>query len=508
MMRRIEQSLVLREAAALQETPQRPQTSAMYVGLGIAILTAMVAAVMSFFSAKSSIPESTTIVADSTTRALYVQLEDHRLYPVTNLASARLIVGSPASPVAVKSQAIAKMPRGPLLGIPGAPVQMLPSSDPSSKWALCDTAAADSTVPLTKLTDDGESAGAPTTTAIGGALSTTTATSRALAGRQARLVAMDGRAWLIYREPAGTVVRAQVDTSNEPVMESLGLSSVTDVAGISAGLFNVLPVRPPLAAPSVPDSGSQSEAVAYQGDPATVGSVMVSSSVDGQRYFVVLRDGVQQISKTAAAVIRASDSQGAARPIEVTPDVVADVPRLHELDVDHFPADTVTLVDVRATPVTCMSWSKDGNDPTAHAEVLVGSALPVTDAQRSAAVQLVTGASSGGRTVDQVVMSYPSGRFVRVTGAEPKQITKESLWWISDTGVRYGIDIGGDQASNEKTVASLGIGNPVPAPWGIVKMFAIGPTLSTRDARIKHDGMLLDAHGEELPSTTPGGGDG
>lgn len=294
MKQRIERALVRRETA-VRDDPQRGQWSATKVGIGLGALGLIGALVASFFSAKTTISDQMKIVADSDTRAIYVRLEDGKLYPVLNLASARLIVGSPMVPVAVKSSAIAAMPRGPLLGIPGAPSQMLPSTRTDSQWALCDsgdgrTIAVDSS---TGQTEGGEG-GSVKSIAIGGPLTVGSETVSPMGQRRARLVAIDGQTWLIYREPSGAVVRAQIDMSDRAVVEALGLGSVDSAVPITRGLFNAITARDELVVPVIDGAGSDSDVVTIEGRRARVGAVVETNAVDGRRYYVVLANGVQK----------------------------------------------------------------------------------------------------------------------------------------------------------------------------------------------------------------------
>lgn len=502
MVHRLEHALIRRETA-VRDDPQKAQSTASIVGVVLAVIIVIGATILSFFSPKGAIDKNTRIVADNDTKAIYVHLEDGKLYPVTNLTSARLIVGSPLNPVNVKSSAIAKTPRGPLLGIAGAPGEMVPSSDSSSQWALCDTASEGSAVPLdTETGEPVDSSAGVTTAAIAGRLSTGVDTAMTLGPNDARLFVLGSQTWLLYREASGLVVRSQVDMSDQAVVDALGLSSVADATPVSTGLFNAVPARPELSSPEVAGAGTVSS-VSIGGERLDVGSVLRSETVSGPRYFVVLSGGIQQVSKTVAAVVQASGG-GRGQLKQVPADEVAQLARVHGLAVDHFPPEAVRVIDDKMLPVTCWRWGKNASDPAAGTEVLVGRALPVTADQREAMVSLVTGPTSGGRTVDQAYIPYATGRFVRVTGSDPTNLTKESLWWVSDTGVRFGISVDNAIDATDRTVAALGIGNPVPAPWSVVKMFAIGPTLSQRDARIRHDGMNLDSDGAALPTTRPG----
>ena len=106
----------------------------------------------SFISPSGQINES-PIIADRDSGALYVRVGD-KLYPALNLASARLITGRAGQPAPGSGSQIANMPRGPMVGIPGAPSNFGPTTPASSSWLVCDTVA-DSTGVGVAVTGDG-----------------------------------------------------------------------------------------------------------------------------------------------------------------------------------------------------------------------------------------------------------------------------------------------------------------------------------------------------------------
>ncbi len=64
-----------------------------------------------------------------------------------NLASARLIAGSPREPELVSASAVDAAKRGPLVGIPGAPTRIArPLDGDESDWTVCEDATATTTV--------------------------------------------------------------------------------------------------------------------------------------------------------------------------------------------------------------------------------------------------------------------------------------------------------------------------------------------------------------------------
>ena len=107
--------------------------------LGVVLIVG--AFVYGWFRPAGVIGDSSKVVADRSSGAIYVVV-GKRLYPALNLVSAQLIAGEPDAPTFVSSAEIAKWPKGPTVGIEGAPVDVPTVSAPQmSRWAVCDTAA-------------------------------------------------------------------------------------------------------------------------------------------------------------------------------------------------------------------------------------------------------------------------------------------------------------------------------------------------------------------------------
>ena len=155
---------------------------------------------------------------------------------------------------------------------------------------------------------------------------------------------------------------------------------------------------------------------------------------------------------------------------------VADV-----VDTSVYPSVPVTLVDAAGAPVTCARWAKPDGASVSALTLLSGAALPVESGTHT--VDLVGSGS-------KVVLPPGNGYLVQVVGQEPGSPTAGSQFWVSDTGVRYGIDTAG----NNKTVEALGLNAPpLPIPWSVLSLYAAGPTLSRENALTAHDAMQPDA---------------
>lgn len=153
---------------------------------------------------------------------------------------------------------------------------------------------------------------------------------------------------------------------------------------------------------------------------------------------------------------------------------------MRPIPVEDYPSSPLTVIDPVTEPVTCGQWVKLDGAPTSSLTLSVGQRLPL-DAD-TAPVTLV---GAGPTTATRVALPQGSGYFVQVTGQHPQSKTAESLFWVSDLGVRYGIADDAEQPG--KTAAALGMTtNPVPAPWAVISLFQAGPTLSKDDALVAH----------------------
>lgn len=435
VMRRIAAGIALHDTRMLVD-PLRTQSRAVLMGVLI-VITGLIGSFVFSLIRPNGQAGSNAVLADRSTAALYVRVGE-QLHPVLNLTSARLIVGRPVSPTTVKSTELDQFPRGNLIGIPGAPERMVQNTSTDANWTVCDGLNAPS---------------------------------------------RDGK-------------RSPIDLADHAVTSGLGLGA--DVPApriIASGLFNAIPEAPPLTAPIIPDAGNP----ASFGVPAPIGAVVSSYALkdsgktisDTVQYYAVLPDGLQQISPVLAAILRNNNSYGLQQPPRLGADEVAKLPVSRVLDTRRYPSEPVSLVDVTRDPVTCAYWSKPVGAATSSLTLLAGSALPVPDAVHT--VELV-GAGNGG-VATRVALAAGTGYFTQTVGGGPDAPGAGSLFWVSDTGVRYGIDNEPQGvAGGGKAVEALGLNPPpVPIPWSVLSLFVPGPTLSRADALLAHDTLVPDS---------------
>jgi type VII secretion protein EccB len=207
-------------------------------------------------------------------------------------------------------------------------------------------------------------------------------------------------------------------------------------------------------------------------------------------YYAVLPDGLQPISPVLAAIMRNSNSYGLDQPPRLGADEVSRLPVSRMLDTSRYPDQQVALIDAAKDPVTCAYWSKPAGAATSSLSLLSGSVPPVPEGIRT--VDLVGGGSQG--IAARVALAPGTGYFTQTVGGGSAAPAAGSLFWVSDTGVRYGIDNEAESAGHGKTVEALGLNAPaIGVPWSVLSLFAPGPTLSRADALLAHDGLAPDA---------------
>ncbi|MBF6192926.1 type VII secretion protein EccB [Nocardia implantans] len=483
LLRRLDHALVRRDVRMLHD-PMRSQIRSLLVGAVLGVLVVAGAAILAFLRPQGAIGDA-VIVSGKQSGALYVVVQGQdggkTLHPVLNLASARLITGADAEPHAVKDDKLNDLPRGPLLGIPGAP-SALPGSAQGSKseWSLCETIA---------LSEGGSAASSSggTTTVIAG--------HPALADRirtanhdEALLVRRDNKTYLVYDGK-----RAEVDPANSVMARALDLRAQRP-RPVGTGLLGATTQVPALTPPQIPRAGERGPGPLSE---IPVGGVISVSGVGpdgGSALYVVLADGLQPISPFTAQVIRYADSHGMREIATMPPDVLDRVPVVRQLPVDDFPVRTPRILPAEDAPVACVAWAKspgaapgpsednagDGPGERAAVSLLVGTRLPIAESAKPVEVSTSDGV---GDRVDAAYIPPGSGEFVQVTGMEPGSPRRDSLFYVADTGVRYGIP-------DAATANVLGLGGSARlAPWAIIGQLVPGPTLSAREALVSHDSL-------------------
>lgn len=458
-----------RRTVRLIHDPSKNNSAALLVSAVIAVLIVGLCFVVGFFNRAGQIGGS-RLLADRVSGGLYVEVGGV-FHPALNLASARLITGMADNPKMVTLNEIRKYPIGPTVGIVGAPNDLAVRAPKTSGWALCD-----------RLGSAGSQV-APKVTVIAGPPEL---------GDWANELASPRAALMSYGSNVYVVTdghRSQIDLADRAVTLALGLpGGALHPSAMSRALYEALTPTLPLRVPAVPAPG---EPVWYAGAqlPVVSGSVIRVTGVSGDaQFFVALPSGVQTVSETVATMIRNAGIAGGAQEVSVPGAAVAAVPQTKGFDVSMYPPGRLQLVDKASEPVTCVTWRKAAGEAQARVSVITGRRLPIPMGDEARVVRLVT---AGTQVADNVYIGDDSANFVQVTGVDPASPRAESLWLISENGVRFGVVTQGQW--EDQTLRSLGLDRKSsPAPWAVIRWLPAGPALSRAAALTEHDALAPD----------------
>ncbi len=327
LVRRMEHALVRRDFA-MHDDALRTQSRSLVVGCVIAVLAVAGCAILALVKPHGAIGDEKIVMARET-GALYVRIDD-TLHPVLNLASARLVAGTAASPVAVGEADIARAKRGPQVGIPGAPATIgAPLTDPS--WTVCD--------------DD------LTVVVVGAAPSVIDRLDRT----RSVLVTPRGESaaptYLLYDGR-----RAEVDLRSTAVVRALRLDGIVPLP-VSRALLDLVPEVPAITAPAIDRAGSTGpKALAGM----AVGTVVRVARAESDEFYVVVAEGVQRIGEVAADLIRFALPGRFDEVPTVAPSAIAGTRVVTILPVEHLPERAGVPVGEGADLSVCAQWRSGG----------------------------------------------------------------------------------------------------------------------------------------------------
>ncbi|GAS97260.1 uncharacterized protein RMCC_4226 [Mycolicibacterium canariasense] len=445
LVRRMEYALVCRDTRMLDD-PIRAQSMALATGAVLTAIGLAICVALSVVTPRGAVG-STQIVVARESGEVYVRVGD-TLHPALNLASARLIARTPATPALVSAASIAAAKRGPSMGIPGAPATLPPiASAAAAAWTVCD--------------------GEATTVIIGAALD-------------------DGPAAPLLVRPVGESAaavyllfegrRAAVDLRDRPAVRALRLEGVEPLP-ISPVLLNLVPAVDALTAPVIDGAGRPGPA---QLPASTVGTVLQVRRADAAPdHYLVLATGVQRIGQVAADLIRFAVHQDN-RVQTVPADRIADVPVVDSLPLDHFPRAAAVPAGADLTAQVCVRWVPGGAGTAPEVTVSTRKSLPP-----QLRPVVLAQADGAGPRIDAVVNT--EGAYVHATGAAGAGAATGPLFLVDRAGVAYGID-------DEESASSLGMPeDAVSGPWPVLAVLPRGPALGVARASVQRDAITAPA---------------
>ncbi|MEJ3653948.1 type VII secretion protein EccB [Actinomycetes bacterium KLBMP 9759] len=452
-LRRMEAALVRGDPVPLHEQ-LRTQRRAAFAGVVLGLLAMCGVLVYAKF-----VPEPdwrrADVVIGAGSGALYVVAHGpDRLVPVANLPAARLVLaalrdagGTGAVParsaaVTVPDAALDGAPRTPAAAVAGA-FAVRPDVSIAPRWAVCD-----------RVDDEGRLLG---TTVVGGAEPVAPSP-----GDGVLVSGPDGTTWLVT---AGR--RHRVDTGDGRLLAMFDLTRRVPRA-VAAGLLSAVPEGPALATPAVAGRGKPAS------DPrhGKVGDIVVTRPVGAPaRYFAVLAGGLQEVPVGVAELLGVA--AGGKEPREVDGVALAKAAFVDELPVAGWPAAAPRVRDALDAPVLCWTWSEDG---PADGDVRVGARVPGPPGVEPV---VLAQADGGGERADAVVVGTGGVVFSTPAGRPPNG--SEPRWWVSASGVAYGV-------ADSSTADALGLVAPRPAPEAALRLLPSGPLLDLATAATVVDG--------------------
>jgi type VII secretion protein EccB len=520
------QSALVRKDAVMLHDPMRTHSRATIVGVCIAALGLLGFLIWGILSPKPKAPNEDGIVIGKPSGQVYVLIAkpDKKLVPVFNMASARLLLlaqqqkgseggeGAPTAqasgstqelkpPTVVDDNELRDIPKGRKVGIADGP-DLLPSADQriESRWTVCDEYVLDDLLPDPAKKKEVE------TTVIAGVKEL----GPELKQNESLLVrAPNGKTYLVYRTPGTanlpntSAVRAEVDLENDRVRTALELNGV-EPRIITTGMLNAIPEKAALAPPKVTGRESESSVDLPNPDLRKVGSVFeVERAGDVTRTYLLLKNGIEEIKRSTANLIRYDRNVGGERIAAVSPAAIAKVEQRRDIDDSTFPERDTEVLDPENFPVACLGWSYSGEGDNAEefTSVHIGKELPgiKLNSQRQPQTVPISTPSADGVRIDHFYMPPGRGAVVR-QATSPEDFQRGQITLISDRGVKYGVP-------DPNTAAGLGLGDQVPAPRSIIQLLPDGASLSVKDVEQSYDSTPVGPG--QYPSDTPepqGGG--
>ncbi len=376
-VRRLESAVSSGDALLRGDPVRRRLNIALIISIVVSALILGGFAVYGFIRPEPSIG-SAQVVIDTDTGGSFVA-RNGTLYPAMNFASAMLAAGrgqsgdKAPSVASVNDDAVAKEPRGPLLGIPGAP-NVLPKSgslvDP--RWTVCDRTSTDSSLP------PGSAPTVKTTAILGDAHPVT-----GELGTRGMLVSADGGTTTYLLWTGG---RSKIDITNNTIRLAFGLPANETPRPISAALLNVIPQGADIVAPTIDQAGTTPPYAQTLG--VQVGEVFGLQRADQSRaIYVALADGVQPVTPLVGDLVRDQFGRTGQLPL-VEPRLLRNAPRAkaaNQIDLSGYPSVRPQILGYPQDHVACVFRTGTSEQPikiyALDAVPLPTGAKPVTVTQ-------------------------------------------------------------------------------------------------------------------------------
>ncbi|MGW3043774.1 type VII secretion protein EccB [Kitasatospora sp. NPDC001159] len=438
---------MLRGEPDAPDTPVARTTRGAVVGLAIGLLIGVGVGIYGLVSPGGATgwqkPGTLVVVKESGARYLYA---GGQLRPVLNQASARLLAGEQFRFAQVSAASLDSTPRGPVVGIVGAPDGLPADKDLGpADWSACAVPAAQGGRDTSQLT-----------LSIG-----LRHGDRPLGDDHAVLAAgPDGAPQLLWRGH-----RLRIDAADGG-LRALGYATATPYP-VTAGFLDAVPVGPDVKAPELPGRGTPGPALA--GLATKVGQLFAGP---GGEHYLLAEDGLVPLGDTLFQLVQGDprtqrEAYGGAA---VTPGPVGPA----DLAAHQAPAATVSAWAGAELPVRApqLATVGEGQAPCAELHAAAGPAavtLTLADAvlgQPPAAQPGVAPACGG---ADRIAVRPGGGALALAVTASGAGST---LYLVTDVGVKYPLP-------SPAAAKQLGYAKAAPAavPTRLLGLLPTGPSL-------------------------------
>lgn len=371
------------------------------------------------------------LIIDQSTGSRYVTVDDE-LWPILNIASARLLLEPDASakPIVVSGGLLTGIPVRDTIGIPGAPDTIpAPGKLVNTGWTACvanETGQIDTRI-----------------------LSQPIASQTAL--DEATVVTFEDRIWVI----SGGLRMEVPASSADAILRDVGLGSAPQHV-VTTNWLNLFEEGDALAPLTVGGAGEK-----LADSELRVGDVIFTTTTDASVRYLVLRDGsLAELSPLAFALYQHGSSYSAERTFEVDGPAIASMPNT-------------------STPVTSADW------PRATFRMMPAQEAPcaLTTDNDGTAQSVLASVADTDELAPQTIVEPSMGALVNVAGFGQDEGAVTLL--IDSTATSYAIP-GADESILAKLGYSSSDAGTALAPW--LQLFNGGPDLTQAAAGARSDG--------------------
>ncbi|NJP24171.1 type VII secretion protein EccB [Microbispora sp. SCL1-1] len=451
MQQRLGQALLQGEPD-VAESPMRRHNIATFCGILLSVLLLAGFGIWGVIKpgGATRLTEPGQLLVEQDTGATYVYSQQERvLLPTANYVSARLLLDTADVTVRdVSAASLAELPRGPLVGIPGAP-DSLPPKDKlvHGPWSVC-------------VVDGPDASGTPRpyVTLVGGM----DVGGRPLGG--GAMVVDDGRQkWVVWADRRMRASTSAVNALNAQPRK------------VPASWLNALPEGPAFSGPKVPNLGRKVRGPDGK-VTAAVGQVFTVPGIGGApaRWYVLLSDGLAPISLAQATLLLSDPATKAAygrRPLQPIPidaaTAGAALSKQPSVMGGGMPETMPTVVSPASTTPLCAVFAGTAGGST-RATLTVGASITIPT-PRAPGTQ---------DTFDQVLLPPGSAAVAGLLPGEGQLGSITNYFLVTDQGRRFAI-------ASPDLLPKLGYdaADTTPVPAQLLHLIPEGPALDPAAAR-------------------------